>query len=119
MRIVIVDDSDLLRDRIKSRLNEIENIEIIGEANNGSEALQIINDTNPDFIILDIRMPDLSGISILKKIKEQGLKCKICILTSYSYTQYKETCITEGADYFFDKNQDLLLMIHTIDRLAK
>ena len=118
MRIVIIDDSDLLRKTVGRALKEIKNVEIVGEANNGLTALDVIKDMQPDLIILDIRMPGLNGISVLKKIKEQDIRCKICILTNYPQQQYKEKCLEEGADYFFDKNKDFKSMLSTIDMLA-
>jgi YesN/AraC family two-component response regulator len=106
MKIVIADDSALLRERIKSLVLSVQNVEIVGEAANGKEALKLIEDTDPDLVILDIRMPELSGIDVLRKIKESGSRTKVCILTNYPYPQYKERCMAEGADYFFDKNKD-------------
>ncbi|MBE0675769.1 MAG: response regulator transcription factor, partial [Bacteroidales bacterium] len=115
MRIVLIDDSDLLRKTVKRACEEIKNVEIVGEAKDGLTALEVIKDKQPDLIILDIRMPELNGISVLKKMKEEGTRCKICILTNYPHQQYKEKCRAEGADYFFDKNKDFKLMLITIE----
>jgi len=118
MKIVIADDSEMLRERIKSSLKEIDNVEIIGEATNGNEAIKIILETNPDFVLLDIRMPELNGIEVLKKMKENGSKSKTCIFTNYPYSQYKVKCMEEGADYFFDKNKDFQEIKSLIAKLA-
>ena len=118
MRIVIIDDSDLLRKTVGRACKEIKNVEIVCEANNGLAALDVIKEKQPDLIILDIRMPGLNGISVLGKMKELGIRCKICILTNYPQPQYKEKCLEEGADYFFDKNKDFKSMLNTIDLLA-
>lgn len=104
MTIVIADDSLLLRDRIKDLLKSYKNVTVVGEAENGKEALKLIREKTPDLAILDIRMPEMNGIEVLKKIRELGLKVKICMLTNYPYKQYRERCLSEGADYFFDKN---------------
>ena len=100
MKIIIVDDSELLRNSIKESLNDLKNIKIIGEADNGTEAVKIIEEKKPDFVILDIRMPEMNGIEVLKKIKGRDNKLKVCIFTNYPYSQYKEKCLEEGADYF-------------------
>ena len=106
MKIVIADDSPLLRDRIKSLLNSIdENLEVF-EAENGQDALQIIKKKQPDLAILDIRMPEMNGIEVLKKIRELKMKVKVCILTNYAYPIYKKRCLEAGADYFLRKNED-------------
>ncbi len=119
MKILIADDSSLLRDRIKSLLQNINNNYVIHEAENGTEALQIIQEKQPDLAILDIRMPEMNGIEVLKKIRELKLKVTVCMLTNYPYKQYRERCLDEGADYFFDKNMDIEQMSDVILRLAK
>jgi DNA-binding NarL/FixJ family response regulator len=106
MKIIIADDSPLLRDRIRSLLNSIENVTVVGEAENGVRALQLIREKEPDLAILDIRMPELNGIEVLKKIKELKMKVKVCILTNYAYPIYKIRCIEAGADYFLRKTED-------------
>jgi len=106
MKIVIADDSSLLRDRIKSLLNGLKEKLVIYEAENGLEALKLIKDEKPDLAILDIRMPEMNGIEVLKKIRELNMKTKICILTNYAYPQYKKKCFEAGADYFLSKTED-------------
>jgi DNA-binding NarL/FixJ family response regulator len=106
MKILIADDSSLLRDRIKSLLQNINNISVVYEAENGAEALQIIREKQPDLAILDIRMPEMNGIDVLKKIQELKMKVKVCILTNYAYPIYKRRCIEAGADYFLRKTED-------------
>src|SRR4030042_5163817 len=106
MKIVIADDSSLLRDRIKSLLNDINDVFVVGEAENGVEALQLIREKEPDLAIIDIRMPEMNGIEVLMKIRDLKMKVKICILTSYPYPQYKKRCFEAGADYFLSKTED-------------
>jgi len=106
MKIVIADDSSLLRDRIKSLLNSFNTISMIYEAENGVEAWQLIREKKPDLVILDIRMPELNGIEVLKKIRALKMKIKVCILTNYTYPQYKRICFEAGTDYFLSKTED-------------
>jgi DNA-binding NarL/FixJ family response regulator len=106
MKILVADDSSLFRDRIKSLLQYINNNSVVYEADNGADALQIIRKKQPDLAILDIRMPELSGIEVLKKIRKLKMKVKICILTNYAYPIYKRRCIEAGADYFLRKTED-------------
>ncbi|MCU0474036.1 MAG: response regulator transcription factor [Bacteroidales bacterium] len=106
MKIVIADDSSLLRERIKSLLNGLKEKLVIYEAENGLEALKLIKDKKPDLAILDIRMPEMNGIEVLKKIRELKIKVKVCILTNYPYPQYKRKCFEAGADYFLSKTEE-------------
>jgi DNA-binding NarL/FixJ family response regulator len=106
MKIVIADDSYLLRDRIKSLLNGLKEKLVIYEAGNGVESLQLIEDKKPDLAILDIRMPEMNGIEVLKKIRMLKMKTRVCMLTNYPYPQYKKRCFEAGADYFISKTED-------------
>jgi len=119
MKIVIADDSEILIDRIKESLKDIKEVEIVGEAKNGIEAAKIIQEKNPDFVLMDIRMPGLNGIEVLKKMKETGSKAKVCVFTNYPYSQYKEKCLAEGADYFYGKNTDFREIKELIVKLCK
>jgi DNA-binding NarL/FixJ family response regulator len=96
----------LLRERIKSLLNGLKEKLVIYEAENGVEALRLIEDKKPDLAILDIRMPEMNGIEVLKKIRELKMKTRVCILTNYPYPQYKKRCFEAGADYFISKTED-------------
>jgi DNA-binding NarL/FixJ family response regulator len=106
MKIVIADDSSLWRDRIKSLLIDINDVFGVSEAENGVVALQIIVEKKPDLAIIDIRMPEMNGIELLKKIRELKMNVKIIMLTNYPYPQYRKRCIEAGADYFLSKTED-------------
>jgi DNA-binding NarL/FixJ family response regulator len=106
MKIVIADDSSLLRDRIKSLLNDINDVFVVGEAENGVDALQLIREKEPDLAIIDIRMTEMNGIEVVKKIRELKMKVKVCILTNFTDRQYKKSCFEAGADYFLSKTED-------------
>ncbi|MGB2868427.1 MAG: response regulator transcription factor [Bacteroidota bacterium] len=119
LRIIIADDSSLLRERIKTMATAFPNVEVVGEAGNGKAALQLIGEMNPDLIILDIRLPDMTGIDVLKRIKESGSLARVSMLTNYPFPQYEKRCLSEGADYFYDKNQDLKRITDMIRDLAR
>jgi len=99
-------------------MRQIDSVSVFMEAENGEEALLLIREINPDVAILDIRMPEMNGIELLKRIREGGSQLKIIILTNYPYKQYRERCLAEGADYFFDKNKDIAGLTEVITRIA-
>ena len=119
MTLIIADDSVDFRERIRNLALKHENLQIAGESENGAEALQLINQTDPDMIILDIRMPVMNGIQLMKKLKEQGNKAIVCILTSYDYPQYKRKCMELGARYFFNKWDDFKKIDSAIESVKK
>jgi len=103
LKLLIIDDSDLFRDRFAKMLSNITGLELIGEARDVVEAKDLIIKLNPDVITLDIRMPKGNGIDVLKVAKKKGNKIKVIVATNYPYPQLRDKCIEEGADYFFDK----------------
>jgi DNA-binding NarL/FixJ family response regulator len=106
MRLLIADDSSIMRKLIKNQVEIFEMVNIVGEAVNGIMALEMVKEYNPDVVILDLHMPDMNGIEVLKEIKRITTKTVVCILTNYPYPQYKKKCLALGADYFLYKNED-------------
>ena len=106
MRLFIVDDSSLICERIRAVVSDIKGFEIVGEAAEQSEAIQSINKTNPDVVILDIRLPKGNGIEVLRELKNKDHAPVVIVLTNYPYPQYRVKCNAIGADYFFDKSTE-------------
>lgn len=106
MKILIVDDSELLRDRLIELLTNISETEMFIEAENSIEAKKLVKELNPDIIITDIRMPGGSGIEFVRHLKQSSNSASIIVLTNYPYSQYKEAALEAGADYFFDKTNE-------------
>ena len=106
MRLFIVDDSSLICERIRAVVSDIKGFEIVGEAAEQSEAIQSINKTNPDVVILDIRLPKGNGIEVLRELKNKDHAPVVIMLTNYPYPQYRTKCNAIGADYFFDKSTE-------------
>ena len=72
--VIIADDHPIFRKGLRQMLNEEDNIKIIGEADNGKKALEMIIDKKPDIAILDIDMPRMTGLEVLKELKEKEVK---------------------------------------------
>ncbi len=103
MNILVVDDSRMMRERIIGMLLDVPGIKIAAEAGNITEARQFITELKPDLMLLDIRMPDGSGVELLKNLRNNHNSMIIIVLTNYPLAQYREKCLELGADYFFDK----------------
>jgi Response regulator containing a CheY-like receiver domain and an HTH DNA-binding domain len=106
MKVIIADDSRLMRERIREAISIFSGVEIVSETENGLQTLEELKKHNPNLAIIDIRMPDMNGIEVLKKIRELKMKVKVCILTNYPYPQYRKRCFEAGADYFLSKTED-------------
>mgnify|MGYP000712282211 CR=1 FL=1 len=83
IRVVLADDHVFVRDGIKSLLENEANIEVVGEATDGVEALKTVEITKPDLLILDIRMPNLTGIEVVEKLRSENNLVKIVMLSMH------------------------------------
>ena len=107
MRVLIIDDSAIVRDRLISMLAEVEGVEIVGHAEDAFSAIEGVRKLIPDVVILDIQMPGgASGIYALEKIRCEKPAPTIIMLTNYSYPQYRKKCVEGGAAFFFDKSTE-------------
>ncbi len=105
----MVEDSSLIVDRVKGMLNEIAEIEFMGNANNIAGALDLIKRCSPDVVILDINLGERdgkNGINLLNIIRKVYHEMKIIMLTNFTAMQYRILCSDYGADYFLDKSND-------------
>ena len=106
MRVYIVEDSPFMVERIMSKLESIQGVDVVGISDDEEDALRKIRDRHPDFCIVDIRLKSGSGINLLEKIKIERPETTVAILTSYSTPEFFDKCMDLGADYFFDKAKD-------------
>jgi len=104
IKVLIVDDHNLVRDGLKMILELNDCIEVCGEAENLQEALDLMNKTDPDVILLDFKLPDGDGVNGCISIKNMAPKVKIIILTAYSQDQLIMDTIRAGADGYLLKN---------------
>lgn len=119
MRVLIVDDSAVVVKRLVTLLSELEEVEIVGEAQTCGEANERIRQLQPDVVILDIRMPGGSGIDVLETIKQTTPAPIVMMLTNFPYAQYREKCLRAGADFFFDKSTEFDQMIGVFRSLLR
>ncbi len=103
IRIVVADDHAILRDGIRSLLNAHGDMEMIGEASDGNEAIQKAGELSPDVIIMDIDMPGLDGIEATRRILRKNRKTRVLILTQYNNREYIVSAIKAGAAAYLSK----------------
>jgi DNA-binding NarL/FixJ family response regulator len=113
-QVLIVDDSEQIRERLVALLAESPQIRIVGQAGSGHEALDALQRLQPDTVILDIRLPDSSGIEVLKMIKARHPEIVVIMLTNFDYAQYRQQCRRLGADYFLNKTLEFEKITPTI-----
>ncbi|MGG0178414.1 response regulator [Gottfriedia acidiceleris] len=106
IKILIADDHHVVRRGLIFFLNTQDDIEVIGEASNGEEALSLIKELRPDIVIMDLAMPVLDGIEATKRIKIEGLAVKVMILTSFYDQDHILPAIEAGAAGYYLKDSD-------------
>ncbi|HEY4618115.1 MAG TPA: response regulator transcription factor [Flavobacterium sp.] len=117
IRVVLADDHVFVRDGIKSLLETEDNIIVVGEATDGLEALQTVESNKPDLLIVDIRMPHLTGIEVVEKLRNQNNPVKIIVLSMHESEEYVLKSIRAGADGYLLKGsskEEFLKALHTV-----
>ncbi len=116
MKLLIVDDSSAMRKTIERHLNGYD-IEIVGTASNGKEAIEMVKSKNPDAVTLDITMPEMDGITALENIKKIKPNIKVMIITALNDKHTGLLAIDKGARGFLFKPVDPADLAKAFDKL--
>ena len=104
--VVAVDDHKLVLEGIKAALEQVEDIELVGVANSGSEALPLVARTNPDVILLDLRMPRMDGMTMLGLLRNRHPDVKVVMLSAVEEPDQMKAALRRGASLFVAKYID-------------
>ena len=118
IRIGLVDDHSLVRDGIKSLLAIVDTVEVIGEAENGHEALHLVEQFQPDLLLVDIGLKDMNGLELTRRLKQHSPFLKILILSMYDNFEYVSESIRSGASGYVLKNSPSREIIAAIEAIA-
>ena len=119
IKVLICDDHSIIRDGINSLLAMSPNIEVVGEACDGVEALEKVEETLPDVVLLDLSMPRLSGIDATYKINKDFPKCRVLALTQYSTREHVMHVIEAGARGFLAKTTASTELLDAIEAVYR
>jgi DNA-binding NarL/FixJ family response regulator len=118
IRVCIVEDQTLVREGLRSLLSMIDDVQIVGEAENGEAALQVIADVRPDVVLLDVRMPGKSGLEVLTNLSCAGRLPPTLILTTFDDDAVLLQSLKAGAKGFLLKDVSLIHLTDAIRTLA-
>ncbi|MEV5980663.1 response regulator transcription factor [Streptomyces sp. NPDC052114] len=106
IRVLIADDQMMVREGFSVLLNAMPDIEVVGEAVNGREAVDRVRELTPDVVLMDIRMPELNGIEATREIVARGGEngCKVLVLTTFDLDEYVYQALRAGASGFLLKD---------------
>ncbi|RRJ64655.1 DNA-binding response regulator [Paenibacillus oralis] len=114
-KVLIVDDHFVVREGLKLILETDERFEVIGEAENGEEAVRQVNELNPDVILMDLNMPVMSGLEAMKVLKNSGCRIPVIILTTYNEDDLIATGLALGAKGYLLKDTGRDHLFRTIE----
>jgi len=103
IKVLVVDDHTIVRDGICAMLALVGDIEVVGEAENGSEALNMVKELEPDVVLMDIAMPIMGGLEATRRIRREFPRTKVLVLTQYDDKEYVFPVIKAGASGFISK----------------
>ena len=106
MRVILADDSELILVRLQQMLSTFPQAELLGSYIDGLQTLNAMKKQKPDLAIIDIKMPWMSGLDVLKEIRKEDKNIKIILLSFYSSDYYRQMASQLGADYFFSKSDE-------------
>lgn len=119
IKVIVVDDQKIIREGLKMILSLDDEIEVLGEGENGLDAISLCRDLNPDVVLIDIRMPIMDGVLAIEKIKELNKDIKILILTTFNEDEYIFQSIKNGANGYLLKDADPDEIINGIKTVFK
>ena len=104
-KVLVVDDEAIARMDMIERLGRLRpDCHVIGQANNGSDALRMINERSPDLVLIDIKMPVMDGIEVIRQVKESGKSCRFIVLSCFEEYALVREALRLGADDYLLKH---------------
>ena len=119
MRIVLVDDHEVVRLGLKVLLEQSDHFEVVGEANNAKEAVEITGKFRPDIVLMDIRLPGASGIEACEEITQLYPEVRVVMLTSYAEDEMLFSAIRAGASGYLLKQINSEDLIHSLESVLR
>jgi len=115
--VLLADDHSLLRDGLRALLSDTDDLEVIGEAEDGRDAIEKARQLQPDLVLLDLSMPIINGTDAIRVIKQRNPKIRIIVLTAHKTEEYVRATLDAGADGYVlkdDTSNDLLTSIRNV-----
>jgi len=119
INVILADDHDLVRTGLKRLLDDVDNISVIGEADNGIDAISLVGELAPDIAILDVNMPGLNGIETTDKLHRIYPQLKILIISMHTDELYPQRLFAAGAHAYLTKDTDISEITHAITEVMQ
>ena len=117
--IVIVEDHRILREGLRALLGSVDHLEIIGEAENGLDAVRRVRELKPELVLMDLSMPKMDGLDAIREIRGQSLKTKLLVLTVHKAEEYVFAAFKAGANGYLLKDATYVELKLAIDNVLE
>ena len=114
IKVIIVDDHDLIRAGIRHMLTDAPGIKVVGETNNGEDVLKLVRESSPDLVLMDIRMPGIGGLEATRKILRFSPDTKILIITACKDDMHPSRLLQIGASGYLTKDASMEEMVKAV-----
>jgi DNA-binding NarL/FixJ family response regulator len=118
IRVLVADDQPLVRGGFRMVIEERGDLELVGEADDGLQALRLARELDPDVILMDVRMPNLDGVEATRRLVEAGRRARILILTTFDLDEYVYAAVLAGASGFLLKDVEPAELVDAIRVVA-
>jgi DNA-binding NarL/FixJ family response regulator len=118
IHVILADDHPVVRNGVKNFLSRTIDIEVIGEAKNGQEALQLVSELQPDVLLLDMEMPVMDGVEVSETLKASGARVKVLAFSGHADREYIRGVLHSGASGYITKDESNEAIIDAIRGVA-
>ena len=119
MKVLIVEDSPLISERLNQMLSELDQVEVVGRAADGDEALRLFDESQPAVVLLDLEIPRRNGLEVLREVRKRVEPCLVVMFTSYDLPDFREACLRAGADFFLRKSTEFERVVEIVSGLVR
>lgn len=119
IQVLIADDHPIVRNGIRNILEPAVGITVVGEAESGQQALEMIETLHPDVVLLDMQLPDINGIEVVKKVVEAGISVRILGLSTYDDKEYISQLLSLGASGYLLKEEVPEAIVEAVRGVAR
>jgi two-component system invasion response regulator UvrY len=117
IKVLIVDDHELIREGIKKLLSEVADIKVVGEADNGENAIRVMREMDPDIVLMDVKMPGIGGLETTKRLLRSNPQTHIIALTSCNEEPFPTRILQAGAQGYLTKGCGVEEMVQAIRKV--